>query len=202
MNPHCSHPGVDLSPLFPDTKKRRDVDAVRTGLLINENFAARLGRFKVFLRKQKTTPAEAIFDVDVDADAGESFPVRNASLQKRLLAAAKALATAQRKSVDNDRLSPKTDVPNSACFCTACADRAKWNCALGTNPKRWPRNANDYLNWLQTCDHGPMVHFDATDAAGPRPTFPTGAPVRAFYFDLLPFRAKLKIWLRALNPFA
>lgn len=108
--------GVDLAPLFDDGPLRRREDAVRAGLLINSGFAARLGRFKVFLRTQKKTQVHDVFDVSLGGDASESSPIRNASLVRRLVARTRALAREAARSVDRDAVSPPGRVPDSACF--------------------------------------------------------------------------------------
>ena len=183
--------GVDLAPLFDDGPLRSREDAVRAGLLINSGFAARLGRFKVFLRTQKKTQVHDVFDVSLGGDASESNPIRNASLVRRLVARTRALAREAARSVDRDAVSPPGRVPDSACFCTACADRRRWNCALGSNAKRWPRSRRDVRNWLATCGGATMV-YDRGRAA---PVFPEGgAEVRWYYERLVPGRWTARLY--------
>ena len=183
--------GVDLAPLFDDGPLRRREDAVRAGLLINSGFAARLGRFKVFLRTQKKTQVHDVFDVSLGGDASESSPIRNASLVRRLVARTRALAREAARSVDRDAVSPPGRVPDSACFCTACADRRRWNCALGSNAKRWPRSRRDVRAWLATCGGATMV-YDRGRAA---PVFPEGgAEVRWYYERLVPGRWTARLY--------
>lgn len=183
--------GVDLAPLFDDGPLRRREDAVRAGLLINSGFAARLGRFKVFLRTQKKTQVNDVFDVSLGGDASESSPIRNASLVRRLVARTRALAREAARSVDRDAVSPPGRVPDSACFCTACADRRRWNCALGSNAKRWPRSRRDVRAWLATCGGATMV-YDRGRAA---PVFPEGgAEVRWYYERLVPGRWTARLY--------
>jgi len=153
--------GVDLTPLFVVSPQRRDACALRSGLLINEGFAARIGRFKVLLRNQKKKIIYDVFDVDVNSDTSESNPIQNASLVRKLLIQAKVLSSRQRESLNRDFITPPLrigKIPESACFCTACANRRKWNCALDANSKQWPRNIKDVNKWLTKCASGPMVY--------------------------------------------
>lgn len=120
--------------------------------------------------------------------------MKNASLVRRLQRATRGLVAEARRSLDGDALARRhAQVPDSACFCTACADRRKWNCALGTNPKRWPRHGRDVATWLETCARAPIV-----DDRGPglAPRFPRGDPAMArwYYQRLVPSRLKKRLY--------